>query len=53
MDYLTGTPKFKVDANFDVFPQNIMGKKLQNELWARRVPLKLSERRPPKDGKSD
>ena len=47
MDYLTGTPNFKADANFDVFPQNIMGKKLQNELWACPVPLKWSERRPP------
>ena len=50
MDYLTsewpGTPNFKVDANFDMFPQ-IMGKNLQNELWARLVPSKLSERRPP------
>ena len=49
MDYLTsewpGTPNFKVDANFDMFPQ-IMGKNLQNELWARPVPSKLSERRP-------
>ena len=38
MDYLTsewpGTPNFLVDANFDMFPQ-IMGKHLQNELWAR------------------
>ena len=29
-----------------MFPQ-IMGKNLQNELWARPVPLKSSERRPP------
>ena len=27
--------------------EKIMGKNLQNELWARPVPLKLSERRPP------
>ena len=50
MDDLTsewpGTPNFKVDANFDMFPQ-IMGKNLQNELWTRPVPSKLSERWPP------
>ena len=49
MDYLTserpGTPNFKVGANFDMF--KIMGKNLQNELWARPVASKLFERRPP------
>ena len=49
MDYLTsewpGTPNFKVDANFDMF--KIMGKNLQNELWARPAASKLSECRPP------
>ena len=50
MNYLfsewPGTPNFEVGANFDVFPQ-IVGKNIQNELWARPVPLKFSERRPP------
>ena len=43
MDYLTsewpGTQNFKVDANFDVFPQKY-------ELWPRPVASKLSEQRP-------
>ena len=46
MDYLTserpGMPNFKVDANFES-----MGKHLQDEPWARPVPSKLSECRPP------
>ena len=49
LDHLTsgwlGTHCFRGDANFDMFPKS-MGKKLQNELWARPVASKLSERRP-------
>ena len=51
MDYLTsewpGTPNFKVDANLNICSLKSMGKKLQNELWARPVASKLSECRPP------
>ena len=42
---LPETHCFKGDVNFDMFPKK-MGKKLQNELWARPVASKLSERRP-------
>ena len=49
LDHLTsGWPRthcFRGDANFDMFPKK-MGKKLPNELWARPVASKLSERRP-------
>ena len=50
MDHLTSGWReahcFSGDVNFDMFPKKNMGKKLPNEVWARPVASKLSERRP-------